>query len=202
MARSVSVGSPYPVPPVPRQIVAREEVRPTWSSLRNLDDSVPGRTLEAMRVASQRLTAAGVRHALVGGLAVGVHGWPRWTKDVDFLIGREGYEETPAGLVTLKVPVLSATANAEVTIDVIVPDADEGFLDRALDDALVSDGVPVISIEALVYMKLRAARPRDFGDVGELATGNLPFDSIRAYLETHAPLLVARFEAVVAAARR
>lgn len=41
---------------------------------------------------------------LVGGLAVGVHGWPRWTKDVDFLIGREGYDEHPAGLVTLKAP--------------------------------------------------------------------------------------------------
>ncbi len=202
MARSVSGGSTYPVPAVPRQIVAREEVRPTWSSLRNLDGSIPPRTLEAMHVASQRLSASGVRHALVGGLAVGVHGWPRGTKDVDFLIGREGYDETPAGLVTLKPEVLAATANAEVRVDVIVPDPDEGFLDRALDDALVSDGVPVISIEALVYMKLRAARPRDFGDVGELATGNLPFDSIRAYLQAHAPLLLPRFDAVVAAARR
>jgi hypothetical protein len=36
-----------------------------------LDDTVAPRILDAMRVASARLTELGVRHALVGGLAVG-----------------------------------------------------------------------------------------------------------------------------------
>ena len=35
---------------------------------------------------SRRLTALGVPHALIGGLAVGLHGHPRATKDVDFLV--------------------------------------------------------------------------------------------------------------------
>ena len=36
-----------------------------------LDDTVAPRILDAMRVASARLTELGVRHVLVGGLAVG-----------------------------------------------------------------------------------------------------------------------------------
>lgn len=31
----------------------------------------------------------GIRHALVGGLAVGHHGHPRATKGVDFIVGDE-----------------------------------------------------------------------------------------------------------------
>jgi len=40
-------------------------------------------------VASARLTELGVRHVLVGGLAVGGWGHPRATKDVVFLVGEE-----------------------------------------------------------------------------------------------------------------
>ena len=47
-----------------------------------LDDTVAPRILDAMRAASARLTELGVRHVLVGGLAVGAWGHPRATKDV------------------------------------------------------------------------------------------------------------------------
>lgn len=35
-----------------------------------------------------------IPHVVIGGIAVGVHGYARATRDVDFLIGREG--EDPA----------------------------------------------------------------------------------------------------------
>lgn len=43
---------------------------------------------------SEALTSLGVRHALVGGLAVGVHGHPRATKDIDFIVGAEAFATT------------------------------------------------------------------------------------------------------------
>ena len=87
-----------------------------------LDDTVAPRILDAMRVASARLTELGVRHVLVGGLAVGAWGHARATKDVDFLVGEEAFEHHPGALVTMKygvpiqvggvaVDLLSASAN-------------------------------------------------------------------------------------------
>jgi hypothetical protein len=43
---------------------------------------VAAEVLEAMEVASSALKAAGVRHVVVGGLAVGANGFPRATKGV------------------------------------------------------------------------------------------------------------------------
>jgi len=42
--------------------------------------------------ASRRLRQLGIRHALIGGIAVGAHGAPRNTTDVDFLVGLEAFE--------------------------------------------------------------------------------------------------------------
>ncbi len=52
---------------------------------RLLDDVVNARVLEAMRRASDAMKSIGVRHIVVGGLAVGANGYPRATGDVDFL---------------------------------------------------------------------------------------------------------------------
>jgi hypothetical protein len=87
-----------------------------------LDDTVAPRILDAMRVASARLTELGARHVLVGGLAVGAWGHARATKGVDFLVGEEAFEHQAGGLVTMKygvpiqvggvaVDLLSARAN-------------------------------------------------------------------------------------------
>ena len=44
-----------------------------------LEDGVSPRVLDAMQRASQTMRAMGVRHIVVGGLAVGAHGYPRAT---------------------------------------------------------------------------------------------------------------------------
>jgi hypothetical protein len=48
-----------------------------------LADAVAPKVLLDAVDASRRLSELGVPHALIGGLAVGVHGHPRATKDVD-----------------------------------------------------------------------------------------------------------------------
>ena len=42
---------------------------------------------------------------VVGGLAIGANGFPRATRDVDFLVGAEAFEHHADGLVTLRAGV-------------------------------------------------------------------------------------------------
>lgn len=45
-----------------------------------LVDVIAPKVLEALKLASEALIAAKVRHVVVGGLAVGANGYPRATK--------------------------------------------------------------------------------------------------------------------------
>jgi hypothetical protein len=74
--------------------------------------------LDALRLASEALTIANVRHVVVGGLAVGANGYPRATKDVDFLVGAEAFHHHPNGLVTMR-PEVPFQVNGVAVADVI-----------------------------------------------------------------------------------
>src|SRR5712691_9491619 len=94
---------------------------PDFSRLRGV---VAAEIIAAAEVASRMLREAGIPHALAGGLAVGVHGYPRTTDDVDFLVGDEAFVKHIGGLVTLKVPLISI---GKVRVDFVsVDEAKEG----------------------------------------------------------------------------
>lgn len=160
-----------------------------------LQGVVAQEVLEAMNVASVALRSAGIRHVVVGGLAVGANGFPRATKDVDFLVGDEAFEHHAGGLVTLRAGVPFQVRG--VAVDFLAPEPTESFLAAALDAAPGSfiEGPP------LVYMKLKSPRHKDRTDVIELVKGGLDVDSCRAYLTTNAPSFVQDLEAAVAIAR-
>lgn len=163
-----------------------------------LDDVVAERILEAMHRASKALTQAGVRHAVCGGLAVGAHGHPRATKDVDFLVGDEAFIVHSGGFVTMS-PGVPIQIDG-VAIDHLSAKPDEPFLAKALVEAVETVGVRVIPVEALVYMKLRAHRLRDRSDVAELVHAGLDTAACEQWLLTNAPDLCAKFRAIVAEA--
>ncbi len=73
-------------------ILRSRAMRAVTPDLSSVEGVVAPGVLDAMRRASEVLTRLGVRHALVGGLVVGAHGYPRATKDVDFLVGDEERE--------------------------------------------------------------------------------------------------------------
>lgn len=163
-----------------------------------LEETVAPRILDAMRAASARLSELGVRHVLVGGLAVGAWGHARATKDVDFLVGEEAFEHHPGGVVTMKygvpiqvggvvVDLLSASANGRE--DALVATAPDG-------------GVPVAPLPVLIHLKLRSPRPRDLNDVTELIRLGIERDAIRADLQARAPELVEKWDRAVADAWR
>jgi hypothetical protein len=161
--------------------------------LSRLDGVVAPVVLGAMRVASQALTKVGVRHVIVGGLAVGAYGYARATKGVDFLVGGEVFERHAGGVVTMKPGVPIQVSG--VAIDFLSIGADEQHLEGA-----VANSGGVASAEALVYLKLQSPRARDRFDVIELLKAGLDATAVRRYLEANAPGLVAKFDAVVAAA--
>jgi hypothetical protein len=151
--------------------------------------------LDAMKTASEALKRVGVRHVVVGGLAVGANGFPRATIDVDFLVGDEAFERHAGGLLTLR-PGVPFQVN-RVAVDFISAEPDEGFLVAELEGqpGSIIDGPP------LVYMKLKSPRHKDRTDVIELVKAGLDVDRCRNYLSAHAPSFVAEFDDAVRRAR-
>ena len=162
--------------------------RPDLSLLRGV---VAHEVLDAMKVASEALKRVGVRHVVVGGLAVGANGFPRATRDVDFLVGDEAFEQHAGGLLTLR-PGVPFQVN-RVAVDLIGAEANEGFLAAALE----ADAGSIIDGPPLIYMKLKSPRHKDRTDVIELVKAGLDVDSCRGYLEAHAPSFVADFDDAV-----
>lgn len=159
-----------------------------------LQNAVAPVVMEAMRVASAALSRAGVRHSVAGGLAVAANGYPRATRDVDFLVGNEAFEQHEGGLVTLKAGVPFQVNG--VAIDFLSIGPEEPFLERELDAARGA----FLHAEPLVYLKLKSSRLRDQADVVELIKSSLDIDACRRYLATHAPDFLARFDDLVARA--
>lgn len=170
---------------------------PRTPDVARLDATVAPRILDAMRVASARLSELGVRHVLVGGLAVGAWGYPRATKDVDFLVGDEAFEQHPGGLVTMKYGVPIQVAG--VAIDLLSASANDR--EDALQSPQTGD-VPVAPLPVLIFLKLKSPRPKDLVDVMELLRLGIERDALRADLLLRSPELVEKWDHAVAAAWR
>lgn len=169
------------------------------ADLSAVEGVVAPKVIDAMRTASDELTRLGVRHALVGGLAVGAHGYPRATKDVDFLVGDEAFEHHEGGIVTMK-PGIPIQING-VLVDLLSAQPDEGAL---VDVPVARTGVdvPIAPIEALVYLKLKSPRLKDAADVIELIKVGIDRARCRAWLATNAPTLTPQFEELIERAQR
>jgi hypothetical protein len=159
--------------------------------------------LSALETASAKLREAGIPHALAGGLAVGAHGYPRTTDDVDFLVGDEAYVHHAGGLVTLKVPLIAV---GNVRVDFVSIDESKGgreLMQAAIDSAPQSQLVPIVPLTALIHMKLAAGRQKDLADVVELLKrGVIDPTEIDRHLQTQSPKLINRWRRAQEAAAR
>jgi hypothetical protein len=151
-----------------------------------------------MHLAAAKLESSGIRYALAGALAVGAHGYPRASKDVDFVVGDEAFTVHEGGIVTVnpEVPIRVG----QVAVDPISAGPDEAHLTEALGRAPVSHGIPILPIEALVYMKLKSPRRKDAADVVELVKAGGDTARIADYLERFAPSLTGKFKTLVSEA--
>lgn len=156
-----------------------------------LDKVVASEVLAAWRAASAALTRAGVAHVVVGGLAVGANGYPRATKDVDFLVADNAFVRHAGGLVTMN-PALPIQVDG-VAVDYLSPRDGEAHLAAAL----VESPGDFLDAPRLVYMKLRAGRMRDKNDIVGLILAGVDVTACRGYLTAHAAELVPGFEKLV-----
>ena len=155
---------------------------------------VAPRVREAAVKGAAQLNDLGIRYALAGGLAVGAHGYIRATSDVDFLVGEEAFEHH-GQLVAFKsgVPI---EVNG-VRIDYLSPTSLGPQLEEVLNHPLMNEGLAVVPIEVLIYMKLAAKRRRDLVDVIELLRVGADENRVRIYLQQYASDLIIPFEELV-----
>ena len=158
--------------------------------LHELGEVVAANVIEDAIEIGELLARLRVPHALIGGLAVGLNGFPRATKDVDYLVGAEAFEKTTPLLAELKDCVEMAVVDL-----LAVPDAFPCLADQL---AVVEVGeVHVVAPEALILMKLSANRPQDRADVARLLDAGVDERGVASYLAEHAPDLLNRFAELV-----
>ena len=140
----------------------------------------------ALREISRQLDAHGIPYAIVGGMAMFLHGYRRFTEDVDVLVTKDGLKQAHDNLVGRGyIPAFEGSKNLRDTIHgvrveflitggfpgdgkpkpVSFPNPDDSFIDK--------EGLRVVPLPKLIELKLasglsNAARVKDLGDVQEL----------------------------------
>lgn len=148
---------------------------------------------EAVLAACAAYAELGVPYALVGGLCAGAFGRPRFTKDIDFLVGEQAFQKR--GLVisfALPMPLQAG----DVAIDPIpLPEepARRAVLAEALAhpeiDTTTGLAVPMLAPTWLAYMKLASPRGKDRDDVvGMMQAGNVDLEALRRATSGDPPL--------------
>jgi hypothetical protein len=157
-----------------------------------LKDVVSPTLLRRAGEVSRLLRELEIPHALIGGLAVGVHGHPRATRDVDFLVGHEAFASTTPVLVYRdEIRDIAVVGETDV---MSVPKKYPGLV----AELRLEEDVPVISLRGLVLLKLDANRVRDREDVRALlARAHDQVRPVRDYLLEQAPELISRLGEVL-----
>jgi len=155
-----------------------------------------GRLHGALRHLRQRLNAEGIPYALLGGLALAEHGYPRLTEGIDLLLTPSGLERFRQQLVGRGYrPAFSGAektfrdTETGVRIEIVTAGEYPGdglpkpvaFPDPATPGVTVEiEGIRVVTLEKLIELKLASGmsashRLRDLADVQDLITRlNLP----------------------------
>lgn len=151
--------------------------------------------VDDLHAISAALVAAGVRHAVCGGIAVTVHGATRSTKDIDILIAPEDLTRAldvvrPLGYVFAALPLVfeegtprerhvqrvsKVVGGDHLVLEFVLATASvSGFLDGRIEVALPEGPLVVVSREALLGMKRLAGRTQDLADLETLEAAGEP----------------------------
>lgn len=138
-------------------------------------------------LATDAFDAAGLAHAVYGGLLTAVYGEPRETRDADFAVidvsavrAREAlaaasiqvlvtFEEVAFGGLTLsRLTLLGVTAATGLnTVDLVRPRSARYAalaIDRAVTSAMRGQSIKVLALEDYILFKVMSTRDRDLED--------------------------------------
>lgn len=172
----------------------RQNHRPKMVDLERALAAVSPEVKHAAMEAHEVLRERGVPHLLVGGLAVGAHGYPYATQDVDFVVGNEAFEFSGRGLVSFAPGIPIQIGGVQV--DYLSPDT-AAQLDKLLESTRAREELCVVPIEQLMYMKLVAGRQKDQAAIVGLFQTGADVPSIRAFIADVAPELLPRLDRLI-----
>ena len=174
---------------------------PLWPppSLQPLIEAGMQDVLSVLDQVSRQLSEAGIRHVAIGGLAAGVYGWPRASREVDLLVGAEAFDKLPSGELEPRRPLPERVEG--IPVNYLYIDEAGRFLDRAFETPVFVNGIPFAPPEILVCTKLLRLTMRDQADIVDVLKGKVvDRKRIRAFLGARLPLLVSHYDALASQA--
>ena len=165
-----------------------------------------GAVQRTLRRIAERLDELGVEYAIVGGMAMYVHGFRRYTEDVDILVTADGLKtihEKLDGLGYVRPFAASKNlrdADTGVRVEFLITGQFPGSgksgpiaFPNPHNGSEIRDGIRILTVPRLVELKLASSvapgRRKDLGDVQELIKVlNLPFELGLAIHESVRPL--------------
>jgi hypothetical protein len=122
---------------------------------------VEPKVLEVLRDAHQALEKGGIRHALIGGLAVIAHGYERNTIDVDFLVDGDQRQNARDALIAAGFELFHESNDTlqlcgKGAVDVIfaLRPATRGMLAAARPTG--RQAIPCVGVEGVIGLKIQA----------------------------------------------
>ena len=139
-----------------------------------------------LRKAASALESAGLRFAVIGGLAASLRATFRITEDVDLVVAAElddvdeiigvfRAEDSPLRLAfdeaeelartAFLLPLVDGDSGVRVDLTIGLTEFERSAVERASVEAIGGVSLPVIQAEDLLVMKLLADRPKDQQDI-------------------------------------
>jgi len=147
-----------------------EKTGPLWDTLHSLE---------------KRFAAMDTPYVVIGGLALTVYKHNRQTIDIDLVVRNEDFDVLKKDLVANDYKPVSGArrrfrnTQTEVTVDFLISGELAGHrrknnVVRYPDpsEATVREGIPTVTLERLIELKLVTWRYKDWGDVVELIRQN------------------------------
>lgn len=179
---------------------------PTRTGLDAARGAVSPTVNSALEMSHERLAELGIPHVLIGGIAVGVHGHQYATQDVDWLVPRAAAFDCTIDADGVELVAYQPGVPVKVLgidIEYVTPEGPPFVLEAMKSALATSEATPkvivVVTAELLVWMKLRAGRPKDRTAVVELLrAGQIESHVVRTFLVAAGDEnVVARFDYAV-----
>lgn len=152
-----------------------------WRDRARRHPDLPEAMATAMVTLAHRFEREGIDFALVGGLALALHGIERATKDVDFIVDRDAADRADALLIAMGFERLQRNDTFgnylldPLRVDLLFTKGEHSrrMLAQATEFSFRNGTSKVVAPEDLIGLKLQAlannpARPHDRGDIEAL----------------------------------